>query len=52
MAESNREDSLEQQDVIIFIEPPPDSLQCPLCQSILKQPHLLSCCSSHMCEVN
>ena len=35
-----------------FIDPPPDSLQCPVCLSTLKQPHLLSCCGSHMCEVS
>ena len=35
-----------------FIDPPPDSLQCPICLSILKQPHLLSCCGRHICEVN
>ena len=35
-----------------FIDPPPDSLQCPVCLSTLKQPHILSCCSSHMCEVS
>ena len=34
-----------------FIDPP-DSLQCPVCLSTLKQPHLLSCCGSHMCEVS
>ena len=34
-----------------FIDPP-DSLQCPICLSTLKQPHILSCCSSHMCEVS
>ena len=35
-----------------FIDPPPDSLQCPVCLLTLKQPHILSCCSSHMCEVS
>ena len=33
-----------------FIDPP-ESLQCPVCLSTLKQPHILSCCS-HMCEVS
>ena len=31
-----------------FIEPPPDSLQCPVHLSTLKQPHLLSCCGNHV----
>ena len=35
-----------------FIDPPPDSLQCPVCLSALKQPHILSCCGSHICEVS
>ena len=35
-----------------FVDPPPDSLQCPVCLSTLKQPHILSCCGSLMCEVN
>ena len=39
-------------DDVEFIDPLPDSLQCPVCLSALKQPHLLSCCGSHMCEVS
>ena len=35
-----------------FVYSPPDSLQCPVCLSTLKQPHLLSCCGSRMCEVS
>ena len=35
-----------------FIDQPPDSLQCPVCLSALKQPHILSCCGKHMCEVS
>ena len=35
-----------------FIDPPPDSLQCPVCLSILYRPHLLSCCGSLMCKVS
>ena len=36
---------------VVFVESPPDSLTCPICLSALKQPHLLSCCGSHLCEV-
>ena len=35
-----------------FVDPPPDSLQCPVCLSTLKQPHILSCCGKNMCEVS
>ena len=56
MAECNRvDDTPEPQGGyydVDFIDPPPDSLQCPICLSTLKQPHLLSCCGSHMCEVS
>ena len=37
---------------IDFLDHPPDSLQCPICLSTLKQPHILSCCGSHICEVS
>ena len=39
-------------DDVEFIDPLPDSLQCPVCLSALKQPHLLECCGTHMCEVS
>ena len=60
MAECNRVDDSLDSDTelpqggyydVDFIDPPPDSLQCPVCLSALKQPHILSCCSSHICEV-
>lgn len=35
-----------------FKDYPPESLQCPICLSVLKEPHLLSCCGCHICEVS
>lgn len=34
-----------------FVETPPDSLTCPVCLLVLRQPHLLSCCGAHICQV-
>ena len=28
-----------------------DSLQCPICLLVLKEPNLLSCCGVHICQV-
>ncbi len=36
----------------VFVEVPPDSLACPVCLLVLKEPHLLSCCGAHICEVS
>ena len=35
-----------------FIRVPPKALHCPLCSLVLKEPHLLSCCGGHICEVS
>ena len=37
----------------IFVDPPADTLglHCPVCLSVLRDPHLLSCCGRHLCEV-
>ena len=33
-----------------FVDSPPDSLECPVCLLILKEPHLLSCCGVKICQ--
>ena len=35
-----------------FVDSPPESLKCPVCLLVLREPHLLSCCGSHLCQVN
>ena len=35
----------------LFVDEPPLSLQCPACNLTLRDPHLLSCCGAHICEV-
>ena len=32
-----------------FVDPPPDSLQCPVCLLPFRDPHLLSCCGHKGC---
>ena len=40
-------------DDSIFLNLPSDkSLECPVCMSVLRDPHLLSCCGSHVCQVS
>lgn len=34
-----------------FVQQPPESLQCPVCLLILRDPHLLSCCGAKVCAV-
>ena len=38
----------------LFLEPPDEtsSLRCPVCFLVLREPHLLSCCGSHLCQVS
>ena len=58
MAECNRVDDSSKPPQgghcdVDFIDPPHDSLQCPICLSTLKQPHLLSLrvrCSKDGCD--
>ena len=40
-------------DDSIFISPPSPTqgLHCPICMLVLKEPHLLSCCGKHICQV-
>ena len=33
-----------------FVNPPPDSLTCPICHLPFRDPHLLSCCGANFCE--
>ena len=42
---------MEGYDDIKFLEQPPDSLACPICLAVLHEPHLLSCCGTHICQV-
>lgn len=34
-----------------FVEPPPESLRCPICYLILRDPHLTVCCGRHYCQI-
>ena len=47
---SGNQQALEMEDVIEFVEPLPDELQCPLCLEFLKEPTLTSCCGHHFCS--
>ena len=42
--------ALDVEDVIEFMEPLPNELQCPLCLQFLKEPTLTSCCGHHFCR--
>ncbi len=33
-----------------FVDSPPDSWECPVCLSTLRDPHLLSCCGVKICQ--
>lgn len=33
-----------------FVEEPPKDLKCSICLSVLRDPHLTSCCGNHFCE--
>ena len=35
-----------------FVDVIDDNLKCPLCLLILREPHLLSCCGTHICRVS
>ena len=35
----------------IFISTPPESLKCPVCLLILREPHQLTCCGVLICQV-
>ena len=35
-----------------FLEPPHESLHCPVCLLVLREPHLISCCGAHICQVS
>ena len=38
-------------DESIFLEPPPNKLQCPIClRNVQKDPHLTRCCGNHFCQ--
>jgi len=47
---SGNKQAPEMEDVIEFVEPLPDELQCPLCLEFLKEPTLTSCCGHHFCH--
>ena len=34
-----------------FVDPAPKSLHCPVCLLVLREPHLISCCGAHICQV-
>ena len=33
-----------------FVDSPPDTWECPVCLSTLRDPHLLSCCGVKICQ--
>lgn len=35
---------------IRFLEKPPDDCLCPICLSVMNDPHLTSCCGQHYCQ--
>ena len=35
-----------------FVDPAPESLHCPVCLLVLREPHLISCCGAHLCQVS
>ena len=35
---------------IVFLSPTED-YRCPICLMVLKDPHILECCGSHICKV-
>ena len=47
---SGNQQALDVEDVIEFVEPLPNELQCPLCLEFLKEPTLTSCCGHHFCR--
>ena len=34
-----------------FVDAAPESLHCPVCLLVLREPHLISCCGTHICQV-
>ena len=34
-----------------FLDPPTESLYCPVCLLVLREPNLMSCCGAHICQV-
>ena len=52
MAEGDSLRLATKHDDIIFIDPLPETFKCPVCISVLNDPHLLSCCGVHICEVS
>ena len=37
-------------DAEIFVESPPDSMLCPICYQVLREPQMVHCCSEKFCE--
>ena len=37
-------------DAESFVETPPDSMLCPICYQVLKEPQMVHCCSEKFCE--
>ena len=35
-----------------FTDNIPENLRCPVCLLVLREPHLLSCCGVHICQVS
>ena len=33
-----------------FVEPPPKSLECPICLLIVREPHIVVCCGNQFCR--
>ena len=37
-------------DSLKFVEAPPEDVWCPVCMTVMRNPHLLSCCGRHVCR--
>ena len=36
----------------LFLDLPPESPHCPVCLLVVREPHVLLCCGTRICQVN